>query len=440
MFCTECGTKLDDNAAFCTNCGHQIPVAAATAAASAVAEVPVVEVPVAEPVATPVAEPVVTPVAEPVATPVSQPMYSEPSNNQSLYAETNSQVTSGTTNGASAGFGYGAAQGAYSTGMNTNPYGDNMNQNIYGGGANQAPYNAQQGSAYAYNGTVQTPPKKKGKGCLIAALIGGGIGLLALIVIIIGIIFLVNVANSGDDTYDDYDTDYTYDYDTDYDTDDDTDDTDDEDTNDDDYDTDDTYGVAEGDVNIYGSWWGTAELVSVSGADGMQEYLEELIGRPLTEDEIAGLNGESAEEEDYWMYIYEDDYEGEWMADLEMGDYFGMQSFYTLDAMTYDQYMNDDYSTACIVLDDNNSFKVEVMEKDKYGEYGADFFDADDYDVEDYEVEDDGAYGFEITGQVKEGPNGPVIEGEFVIMFQYGDMEEPYGMAYKYTLDEFYED
>ena len=53
------------------------------------------------------------------------------------------------------------------------------------------------------------------------------------------------------------------------------------------------------------------------------------------------------------------------------------------DAMTYDQYMDDDYSTAAIDLDSNNCFEIEVMERDYYGEYGCQFFDAYDYDVQE---------------------------------------------------------
>jgi len=100
--------------------------------------------------------------------------------------------------------------------------------------------------------------------------------------------------------------------------------------------------------------------------------------------------------------------------------------------------MDDDYSTAAIDLDSNNCFEIEVMERDYYGEYGCQFFDAYDYDVQEEECANDGAYGFLINGQVVEGSNGKEIHGEIVIMFQYGDMSEPYGMAYEFVLNEQY--
>ena len=52
MFCTECGTKLNDGALFCTNCGYKIPAEAAIRPAENNVEETVV------PVAVPVAQPV----------------------------------------------------------------------------------------------------------------------------------------------------------------------------------------------------------------------------------------------------------------------------------------------------------------------------------------------------------------------------------------------
>ena len=443
MFCTECGTKLEDGAVFCTNCGYKIP-AEATVTTMAAAETPV---------ATPVAEPVQDASQSMYSQPVqntSQSMYSQPSQDasQSMYSQPSqntyqsmySQPDSATT-GATAGMAYGASQG-YGTSTQSG-YGA---QNPYG---TQNTYNAQQANAsYNYNAAPQ-PQKKKGKGCLIAALIGGGILLIVIIVVIIAIIAGISMLGTEDDYDYSYDADYSYSYD--YGDEDDSDDSvvsddlDDMMDDADDYD----YVPASGEYDlydIYGEWEGTSKLVSVSGADEMQEYLEGLIGRPLTEDEIAGLNGTNAEEEWFgfnaFAYdvagngVYED---GFWELWLDMGSYFDEEYFDIYDAMTYDQYMDDDFSTAAIELDSNNCFEIEVMERDYYGEYGCQFFDAYDYDVQESEVEEDGAYGFVLNGQVVDGANGPEIHGEMVVMFQYGDMEEPYGMAYEYVLTDFYD-
>ncbi len=438
MFCTECGTKLDDGAVFCTNCGHKLATEAAVAAAA----------PVAEAILT--AEPVVTPVAEPVQ-PASQPMYSEPASqsmysqpasqsmysqpaNQSMYSQPTgqsmysepasqsmySQPNNSMAGAASAGAAYGASQGTYGN-------------NTYGAQNMDASYN--------YSATQQ-PQKKKGKGCLIALFIGLGVLVLGIIVTIVAIIAGVAMFGNDDEyTYnDDYSYDYEYEYS--YDSDDDSevpeelDDMMDEATSYD-YETATEYYDVE---DIYGYWEGSSTLVSVSGAAEMQEYLEDLIGRPLTDDEIAGLYGESAEEAYFWMDIFEyEGWDGFWDMDLDMGDYFLVEPFDTYDAVTYDQFADDDFSTAVIDLDSNNCFEIEVMERDYIGEYGCQFFDAYDYDVQESEVEEDGAYGIVINGQVVEGSDGPMIQGQIVIMFQYGDMSEPYGMAYEYTLTDCYE-
>ncbi len=408
MFCTECGTKLEDGATICTNCGYNIPAEAVAATAAA-----------AENVATPVAEPVQSANQSMYAQPAqsaSQSMYSQPAQgaSQSMYSQ---------PVGATAGMAYGASQGNYGA----------------------------QNADASYNYNVNQPQKKKGKGCLVAAIIGGVVLILGIIIVIIAIVAgLSMIGNSDDDSYV-YDDDFSYSYDyedsDDYD-DYDYDDTDESDVPDelddmmddaDDYD----YVPSTGSytvTDIYGYWEGTSQLVSVSGAAEMQEYLEGLIGRSLTEDEIAGLTGESAGEAYFWMDIFEyEGWDGFWDMDLDMGDYFLVEPFDTYDAVTYDQFAEDDFSTAVIELDSNNCFEIEVMERDYIGEYGCQFFDAYDYDVQEFEVEEDGAYGIVINGQVVDGSNGPEIQGEIVIMFQYGDMSEPYGMAYEYTLTDCYE-
>ncbi len=394
MFCTECGTKLEDNAAFCTNCGHKTEVATAPAVTPAEPAAPV------EPVAVAVAP------AESTVT-AAQPMYSTPATGQSMYAETNSQVTSAQTTpqfgSAATGASYGASQGAYGQsqyGASQNTYGQSgygTAQNTYGAAPNNA-YSAPNAS-YSYNGPVAQPPKKKGKGCLITFIVVAAIGFLGLLAAIIAVVAGVFVFGGGDDSVEE----------------------------------------------LYGDWYGTSQLVSVSGADEMQEYLEDLIGRPLDEDEIEGLYGIGAEEEWFDMSIFAYDTEGNgsytdgfWEMWLDMGDYFGVEYWDTYDAVTYDQFAKGDFSTAVITLDENDSFYIEVKEMDGIGEYGCQFFDSWDYDVQEYEVAEDGAYGIVLSGQVVEGSDGKEIVGNILIMFQYGDMSEPYSMTYEYTLDGMY--
>lgn len=447
MFCTECGTKLDDGATLCTNCGHQIPASAAAPTMDATPVAEPVAAPVAESVvahvATPVAEPVATPVVEPApavsqpmySQPVAQPMYSQPAN-QSMYSEPVAQ------NGAM----YGATQPQ-------NTYG-NTQQNVYGSTQPQNAYGNAQNASYNYAAAPQEPQKKKGKGCLIAALITGGVCLLGVIIIIIAIVLGLkgcadavegeSIEASYSDEYSDADwytetSDFTVPSELDSEM---------ESVSESESEEIESTVVSDGTYtieDITGAWTGTTSLVSIMGASEMQSYLEGLYGRSLTQSEIDGLTNAPATDDYAELYVYDyegDDgkiYPGSWELDLDMGDFFGDQVWDDWDALTYDEFTYGDRSLGCITLDENNSFYIEVMEVDYLGEYGSQFFDAYDYDVQDYEVEEDGAYGIVFSGQVSEGAYGPQIIGEFIVMFQYGDMAEPYGMAYEYTMDYLYE-
>lgn len=79
MFCSKCGTQVQEGAAFCANCGNSL---AAAPVAEPVAEVaaPVVEAPVE------VAAPAVEAPVE-VATPVAAPVYQEPTYQAPTYQE-----------------------------------------------------------------------------------------------------------------------------------------------------------------------------------------------------------------------------------------------------------------------------------------------------------------------------------------------------------------
>ena len=99
--------------------------------------------------------------------------------------------------------------------------------------------------------------------------------------------------------------------------------------------------------------------------------------------------------------------------------------------LTYDEFMNDQRANGCVVLDSNNYFQLDVTEKDELGEYGGNFFGVD-YSV----VEGDGEYGMVFAGQFVDGADGDAdLVGEFAIMFQYGDMSEPYVMYYSIAFD-----
>ena len=194
-----------------------------------------------------------------------------------------------------------------------------------------------------------------------------------------------------------------------------------------------TYSIAD----VTGSWIGTTSLVTVSGAEEMQEYLEGLYGRDLTDAEIAGLSTATATQDYTEVEIYEyydeetgEVYPGSWQITMDMGDFFGEQVWDDWDAISYDEFSGNQRDAGCIRLDGNNYFRSDVTETDYIGEYGAQFFE-----VSDSEVAEDGKYGFIFEGQVVDANK---IEGKISVMFQYGNMSEPYIMIFDYTLDEYY--
>ena len=189
--------------------------------------------------------------------------------------------------------------------------------------------------------------------------------------------------------------------------------------------------------DVTGSWTGTTSLVAISGAGEMQKYLQDLYGRKLSESEIEGLSVAPATQDYVEAVIYDyydeetgETYPGSWEITMEMGGFFGEQVWDDWDAISYDEFSNNQRDAGCIRLDGNNYFRSDVTETDYIGEYGAQFFE-----VSDSEVAEDGKYGFIFEGQIVDENK---IEGKITIMFEYGDMKEPYIMIYEYTFDEYY--
>lgn len=78
MFCSNCGTKNEENAKFCTNCGATLEVKATPVVEEAVAETPVVEAPVVEtPAPQPTPQPAPQPTPQPVPQPAPQPTFTQ---------------------------------------------------------------------------------------------------------------------------------------------------------------------------------------------------------------------------------------------------------------------------------------------------------------------------------------------------------------------------
>ncbi|MCQ2494226.1 MAG: clostripain-related cysteine peptidase [Lachnospiraceae bacterium] len=241
MFCTNCGTTLNDGAAFCTNCGQKMAPASAVAAqavpvadpyAQPVAQAPVdsyaQQAPAADPYAQPVAQAPVDPYAQqaPAADPYAQPVaqapvdpYAQQAPAADPYAQPVAQAPVDPYAQQAAANPYGqpvadpyaqqAAQAPvdpYAQQAAANPYGQPVDPYAQNGAyAQQGAYNTQQQGAYNTQQPTQAAPaagqqpKKKSKLGLILGL-AIGIPLLLILLAVGGCVACtygcVNAANS----------------------------------------------------------------------------------------------------------------------------------------------------------------------------------------------------------------------------------------------------
>ena len=355
MYCSVCGTKIDENASFCPNCGASVKieskdVAATETVAEAVApvveeikqEIPAVEnnervseivsetvetvnvspvveetptlvveeipTPVVEETPTPVVEPIPTPVVEPIPTPVAEPDIKV---------------------------------------------------------SNPAP-------------AKQAKPKKekkKGKGCLIAVLIAAAVLVLLFLLAAIISVVVILVAKKGNTVQNPYDYSNMEDY--------------------------------------YGDYHGEATVMKTSGASELCDYLNDEGISAVEDDFLTDLEPSS-----FAFSLYEtDDSLASWDMYVDLGDYMDYQTIMYTDFISWKDYEDENYFVGEIVPDENGAFHITVEDQDLSGRYASSFLGLSDDNTDgivslDFFGTIDSSTG-ELTGQLTVYIKYPEMDSTF---------------------------
>jgi hypothetical protein len=184
------------------------------------------------------------------------------------------------------------------------------------------------------------------------------------------------------------------------------------------------------------SYAGTVEITEVTGADAMIDYLEQVSGKTLSEDQkekfrhpdISGKN-------DTEISITDDGYtDCAWEISFPFASGIDVDNRYVSywDLLTYAEIESDDNS----LLDNvgihlnNNTFAVKGQVPDE-GDYAPSYFE----EFADYMR--NGQFGVQLVGTLVNStiPGEYGIEGYYQLMFWYDTMPEPYVITYKYDVD-----
>ena len=408
MYCSICGNKLADNALFCPNCGTKVekeesveevksetvvetpaPAAEPAADAAPVQEsAPAVEPEVkAEPVAeeAPVA---VTPEAEVKAEPVAETPAAEPVAEAAPVAEeTPAAVETPAQESAPAAEEVKAepvAEAAPAPAAEPAPVVEPAPaaEPAPAPVAEPAPAPAVEPTPAVAPAPAPAPskkaakaekPKKKGKGCLIAAIIIVVllvIAILLAVVVVGGLILVSNGTIGGGTTNQDYSNCSAF----------------------------------------YGDYQGTSKVVSTSGSQDLLDYLDEN-GQSIDINVLYTDKSESP----FAISLYDDSdiSPASWDLMVDMGEYFDYQRFNNRTFITYSDFGKGKYESGDLIPNETGYFFIEVEDTDSEGYLSENLFGINDKD---------GKYKMTMEGFVV----GTAISGTLDISFYYGDMEHPY--------------
>lgn len=218
-------------------------------------------------------------------------------------------------------------------------------------------------------------------------------------------------------------------------------------------------GTDIGDVDVIGSgdavnvttddvsnafYEGTVSIESVSGADELISYLEEVSGTTMSDSKKEAFrNPDISSTPNMQMQISSSDnvdpdgnnyYDGEFglLIPYACGiSYPEYRSFSGWDMLTNDEIDAGEGEDLITIRPDNGKFSLKRQVPDEGKIYANNLLTAYAPDI------DGGDFGSEITGTFRDGKiNGKYgIDGTYKIMFWYGDMEKPYEVTYKYSVD-----
>lgn len=181
---------------------------------------------------------------------------------------------------------------------------------------------------------------------------------------------------------------------------------------------------------------GSSEITEVTGADAMIDYLEQVSGNSLSEDQKEKFRRPDISGMPYTeISIYDDEYSNcGWQITFPYACGIDAEAHYISDwdLLTHaeiDMYDSDVFDSVGIHLN-NNTFNIKGQVPDE-GDYAPNFFE----EFADYMR--NGQFGIQFVGTMVNAdiPGEYGIEGYYQIMFWYDTMPEPYVITYKYDVD-----
>lgn len=377
MYCSTCGTKLDDSASFCPNCGTKIereatPVSNVETSVDNIAAASVPEVKTVEPVATPVEE---VKAEEPSAAPVEEVKAEEPSVAPVEEVKEEEPVIAPAEEVKAEEPVIAPVEEVKAEEPAVAPVEEVKAEEPVTAPVEEVPSN---------NKKKEGKKKKKGKGCLIAVIIA-----LIILILLVVVIALVAVAafffikkNQSINTVVNT-NDYSYMY------------------------------------EVYGDYHGTSYVASTSGAADLCDFLNDN-GASLDENELLTDYSDS----EFAISIYDDATEGSWDMLIDLGEYFGYKSISNYDFVTYEDYAAGNYFLGDICPDDYNSFYLVIEDNDINGNNADNILDIGSDNTE-------GIYRMEIYGTIEDG----VISGVYTIYIKYPEMSSTFSESVAFTAE-----
>ena len=395
MYCSVCGTKIDENASFCPNCGASVKieskdVAATETVAEAVApvveeikqEIPAVEnnervseivsetvetvnvspvveetpEPVVEPIPTPVVEPIPTPVVEPIPTPVVEPIPTP------VVEETPTLVVEEIPTPV--------------VEETPTPVVEPIPTPV----VEPIPTPVAEPDIKVSNPAPakQAKPKKekkKGKGCLIAVLIAAAVLVLLFLLAAIISVVVILVAKKGNTVQNPYDYSNMEDY--------------------------------------YGDYHGEATVMKTSGASELCDYLNDEGISAVEDDFLTDLEPSS-----FAFSLYEtDDSLASWDMYVDLGDYMDYQTIMYTDFISWKDYEDENYFVGEIVPDENGAFHITVEDQDLSGRYASSFLGLSDDNT-------DGIVSLDFFGTIDSSTGE--LTGQLTVYIKYPEMDSTF--------------
>ena len=183
---------------------------------------------------------------------------------------------------------------------------------------------------------------------------------------------------------------------------------------------------------------GDVQLVSVTGAESMIDYLQSVSGTPMSDSEKDAFRYPSITSMPYCeLYVYDDQYStGGWNFKVPYACGISspeLRQFSDWDMLTQEQIKANNAFDSVAIHPDGNTFLLKNQVPDEGNMYAGNLFSK----YSDYMS--NGEFGIQFGGKIRQDKftgNSYGIDGTFVLMFWYDTMSEPYVITYNYQVDD----